>query len=111
MTGNNDSVPVMIPISGTFDGWGFEMIRIVCSGLWILLTVCGTVFAQAQCPNTPQAYRLLRQDEDYQYLSNPACRHDYWDRLKYVQLGSNKDKFLTLGGEIREWYEGFRNAS
>jgi len=87
------------------------MIRILCSGLWILLTVCGTLFAQAECPKTPQAYGLLRQDENYRYLSNPACRHDYWDRLKYVQLGSNKDKFLTIGGEIREWYEGFRNAS
>jgi hypothetical protein len=87
------------------------MIRILCSGLWILLTVCGTVFAQTECPNTSQAYGLLRQDEDYRYLSNPACRHDYWDRLKYVQLGSNKDMFLTFGGEIREWYEGFRDAN
>jgi hypothetical protein len=28
-----------------------------------------------------------------------------------VRLGSDQDTFLTLGGEIREWFEGYRNAS
>ena len=28
-----------------------------------------------------------------------------------MRLKSNQDTFLTLGGEIREWYEGFHNAS
>ena len=28
-----------------------------------------------------------------------------------MQLGSNADTFFTLGGEIREWYEGYRNTS
>ena len=71
----------------------------------------GNVCAQADCPTSPPAYGLLRQDEDYRYLGNPACRDDYWDRLKYARLGSNQDTFLTLGGEIREWYEGFSNAN
>jgi hypothetical protein len=69
------------------------------------------VFAQTDCPIQPPAYALLRQDEDYRYVLNPACRDDYWDRVKYVPLGSNADTFFTLGGEIREWYEGYRNAS
>ena len=69
------------------------------------------MFAQTRCPIDLPAYALLRQDEDYRYLSNPACGNDYWDRLKYVQLGSDADTFFTLGGEIREWYEGYRNAS
>ena len=71
----------------------------------------GTAFAQVQCPAGPPAYELLRLDEDYRYLSNPACGNDYWDRFKYVQLGPNTDTFLTLGGEIRERYEGYKNAS
>jgi hypothetical protein len=58
----------------------------------------------------PLAYGLLRQDEDYRYLSNLTCRQDFWDR-KYVPLGSNENRFITVGGEVREWYEGFRNAS
>jgi hypothetical protein len=82
------------------------------AGLCILLQAWGSVCAQADCPTSPPAYGLLRQDEDYRYLGNPACREDdYWDRLKYVRLGPNQDTFLTLGGEIREWYEGFHNAS
>ena len=81
------------------------------AGLCILLLAWGTVFGQTKCPTSAPAYGLLRQDEDYRYLRNPACWDDHWDRLKYVQLGSNQNTFLTFGGEIREWYEGFRNAS
>lgn len=69
------------------------------------------MFAQTQCPTDPPAYSLLRQDEDYRYLRNPPCGNDYWDRLKYVQLGSDAGTFVTVGGEIREWYEGYHNAS
>ena len=69
------------------------------------------MIAQTDCPTRPPGYELLRQDEDYWYLSNPACRNDFWDRVKFVQLGTNADTFFTLGGEIREWYEGYRNAS
>jgi len=89
----------------------FKVIRFLCAGLYVLLPLCSSVFAQSACPDIPPPYGLLRQDEDYRYLSNPACGQEYWDRLKYVPLGSNEDRFLTFGGEIREWYEGFRNAS
>jgi hypothetical protein len=64
--------------------------------------------AQSPCPNPPE-FELLRQDEDYSYLRNDACKRDRWDALKYVRLGSSGDSFLTIGGEAREWYEGFRN--
>jgi hypothetical protein len=86
------------------------MARLVSSLLFVLVLSGGTVDAQTKCPNGPPAYELLRQDEDYHYLSNPACGNDDWDRLKYVRLGSDAGAFFTLGGEIREWYEGYRNA-
>jgi hypothetical protein len=88
-----------------------KMIFFACAGLNVLLSFSSRTFAQSPCPSDPQPYALLRQDEDYWYLSNPTCRHDHWDRLKYVPLGANEDRYLTFGGEIREWYEGFRNAS
>jgi hypothetical protein len=66
--------------------------------------------AQSKCP-TPPKYKLLRQDEDYSYLRDDACKLDRWDFLKYVRLGSSDDSFLTVGAEAREWYEGFRNAN
>ena len=64
--------------------------------------------AQSTCPNPPE-YELLRQDEDYSYLRNDKCKRDRWDALKYVRLGSSGDSFLTIGGEAREWYDGFGN--
>ncbi len=87
------------------------MIRFVCAGLGVLLPLSSRVFAQSICPHNPPPYGLLRQDEDYRYLSNPTCRQEDWDGLKYVPLGLNEDRYLTFGGEIREWYEGFRNAN
>jgi hypothetical protein len=87
------------------------MTRFVLLGLVVLVMGGGAVFAQTECPTRPPTYQLLRQDEDYRYLGNPACRDDYWDRAKYVPLGSNADTSFTLGGEIREWYEGYHNAS
>src|SRR5262249_23601160 len=64
--------------------------------------------AQSTCPNPPE-FQVLRQDEDYSYLRNDACKRDRWDALKYVRLGPSGDSYLTIGGEAREWYEGFRN--
>lgn len=85
------------------------MIRFVCVG-WIFL-LSSVLFAQVACPDRPPPYQLLRQDEDYRYLNNPMCRVDFWDQRKHVRLGSGDDRFLVLGGEVREWYEGFRNAN
>jgi hypothetical protein len=88
-------------------------VRIVATAFWLFLVLEGpggiSLQAQATCPNPPE-YQLLRQDEDYSYLRDPACRQDRWDYLKYLRLGSSGDSFLTIGGESREWYEGFRNA-
>ena len=70
--------------------------------------------AEAQSPqgcSPPSAFALLRQDEDYSDLRNPACRQDFWDPVKFIPFDSEGDHYLTLGGEVREWYERFRNAN
>lgn len=87
-----------------------QLVKTVC-WLSVALGVPGglTLQAQSACPSPPE-YELLRQDEDYSYLRDPACKHDAWDSLKYLRLGRSDDEFLTIGGEVREWYEGFRNA-
>jgi hypothetical protein len=87
------------------------MTRFVSSILLVVMLAGGTVFSQTKCPTGPPPYELLRQDEDYRYLSNRACGNDDWDRFKHVRLGSDADTFFTLGGEIREWYEGYRNTN
>jgi hypothetical protein len=57
----------------------------------------------------PPAYKLLRYEEDYSYLRDPARRTEFWDPIKYVPLGGRGDWFLSIGGEVRERFEFFHN--
>jgi hypothetical protein len=80
----------------------------------LILVALSVTLAKAQSPpgcSPPSAYALLRQDENYTYLSDPACRQDFWDAVKFIPFNSEGDRYLTIGGEVREWYEGFRNAN
>jgi hypothetical protein len=52
---------------------------------------------------------LLRQDEDYSFLRDPKCRTEFWDWIKYLPLSHAGAIRLTLGGEVRQDYEYFRN--
>ncbi len=70
------------------------------------------LFAQTAPPQNPAApppYLPLRYDEDYTYLKDPARHTDVWDPVKYVSL-SREGWYLSLGGEARERYEGFKNT-
>ena len=86
------------------------MLRVVYVGLPLLLSSVVS-FAQTVCPTTPPPYSLLREDDDNRYLENRTCRRDLWDKLEYVPLGSNRLRYLSIGGEAREWYEGMRNPN
>ncbi len=58
----------------------------------------------------PPAFRVLRFQEDYAYLADPAKRVDPFDLIKYIPLGLNDPTcFLSLGGELRERYEYNQN--
>jgi hypothetical protein len=55
----------------------------------------------------PPSYKVLRFDEDYSCLSNPTNRTDWFDPIKYIPLRAHApDWYLTLGGELRERFEG-----
>jgi hypothetical protein len=63
-----------------------------------------------ETPAPPPAYNILRFDEDYSRLANPSNRCDFLDPIKYIPLRTNApDYFLTLGGELRERFEGAHN--
>ena len=76
------------------------------------LLIVGLAKSQTQptgqdvCPPAPP-YQYLRADEDYLYLSNPNCRTDALDILKYIRLGSTPEWFASIGGEVRENAEYF----
>src|SRR3989442_540898 len=51
---------------------------------------------------------LLRYDEDWSFLKDPANRTELWDPLKYIGLGK-ADWYLSLGGETRQRFEIYNN--
>jgi hypothetical protein len=60
-----------------------------------------------ESPPPPPSYQALRFDEAYSWLGNPANQSDWFDPVKYMPLRADApDWYLTLGGEVRERFEG-----
>ena len=83
--------------------------------LCVSVLPAGVVTAQAtndavQQAQTAPPYKPLRYDEDYTYLRGAASRSDDLAGIKFISLGANGARFLTLGGEIRERYERFDHS-
>ena len=68
-------------------------------------------FETSSTPNpNPPPYTLLRYRELYTYLADPSNRTDFFDPIKYIPLsGTDKESYLSFGGEIRERYEDYRD--
>ena len=60
-------------------------------------------------PNpSPPPYTLLRFNEDYSYLADPARRTESFDAVKYISLSADDPlSYLSLGADLRERYENF----
>lgn len=57
-----------------------------------------------------RSFQLLREDEDWSFLADPANRQDFWDPFKYIRLREGRnDWFMTIGGEAREVWEQIGN--
>ena len=63
-----------------------------------------------QARNAPP-FKQLRYDEDYAYLRDGEALAAPLDGIKFIPLGVDGARFLTLGGEIRERYEYDQNSS
>ena len=68
-------------------------------------------FENSSIPNpNPPPYTILRYREHYSYLADPSNRTDFFDPIKYIPLSStDKESYLSFGGEIRERYEDYRD--
>ena len=66
---------------------------------------------QAEPPATPARpdYELLRDEEDWSFLGDRSRANDLWDPVKFMPFGSPRGSHLSLGGEVRQQYERFRN--
>ena len=90
--------------------------RFPWAALWLTLGAAWVGAAQTVAPLQPApqledrpAIQLLRFDEDWSQLKNPALRKDTLDRLKYIPLSKKSEAYLTLGGEFRGAYEDVLN--
>jgi Alginate export len=76
------------------------------------VTLADDMSTTGESPLPPPAYKLLRFDENYSCLSNSALRRDFFDPIKYFPLRTNEPAwYLTLGGELRERFEGTYNPN
>ena len=79
-------------------------------GVWATTWANYTLLAADASTDQPPAFKQLRYDENYEYLSNITRRSDYFDPIKFVRLDKDGNSYLTLGGEVRERYEYYRNS-
>src|ERR1700752_2595709 len=82
--------------------------------LILLILLASAQNSQAQ--STPagespaRKYHLLREDDDWSFLADPAERQEVWDPIKYIRLRPGRnDWFLSMGGEAREVWEQIGN--
>jgi hypothetical protein len=59
------------------------------------------------CAHPPT--QLIRYEEDYAFLRDPACRTDFWDPVKYIALSEPRDAYVSLGADVRERVEYFHD--
>jgi hypothetical protein len=88
--------------------------------VWFITVLCvlpATLLADDMTTNgesssPPPSYKMLRFEEDFSSLSNAANRTDWFDPVKYIPLRTNDASwYLTLGGEVRERFEGNFNPN
>jgi len=74
-------------------------------------TLADDMTATSEAKFTPPSYKVLRFDENYLCLTNPAARSDVFDSIKYIPLWNTNhpNYYLTIGGELRERFEGMHN--
>ncbi|CAH2602608.1 Alginate export family protein [Rhodovastum atsumiense] len=81
----------------------------------IALLACVTALAPARAASPEggdSVYRLMRYNDDFTALKDPAKRSDFWDPIKYIPLGAPFDSgYLSFGGELRERFESYQNPN
>ena len=90
--------------------WQTSLARIaVAAGLFMLVagvrtsaqtpqTAESTPPAESPCSGPAPAFTQLTYDENNRYFSNPNCRTEFLDRIKFIPLrGDNENYYLSFG--------------
>ncbi len=65
---------------------------------------------EAEPPAPMRTYHLLRYEDDWSFLVDPAQHKDWLDAIKFIPLdGSDGGHYLSLGGEFRQAAERVRS--
>ena len=86
----------------------FAMLAVV---LMVALAPAWSQSAPSAAADAPdRSIKLLREDEDWSFLADPAQRREFWDPVKYIRLREGRDDwFLTIAGGAREVWEQIGN--
>lgn len=85
---------------------GVGWMRLLCV---LTLGACLTAPAQETEATTP--FKLIRYEESWSRNGNAGLAGDLFAPLKAIPLGSSDGWQLTIGGEVRQRYENFRNPT
>src|SRR5580704_10482983 len=79
--------------------------------LLLLLWIClHAVLARADDADPHRSYQPIRDDENWAWLRTPPAELDWWDPIKFIRLHQGRDDlYLSIGGETRQWVEGYQN--
>jgi hypothetical protein len=86
----------------------------ICRRLFALLYLAcySQVFAQDNARSPLPAFKTIRWEEDYSYLSEESrIVRSYFDPIKFIPLSKNNKSYLSVGGEMRYQYEYVDNAN
>jgi hypothetical protein len=89
------------------------LIGVVACQLWLFDGLC-PAYAQSTDTSTElkrPAYQWMRFNEDWSVLRGRdlSTTDDFWDRVKFIPLSPDGSVYLSLGGQIRERGEYYRN--
>jgi len=85
--------------------------RVIVSLVWVAGSFAWAQVQPPCCCPAP-AFPQLTFDEINRYLSNPDCRTNFLDRLKFIRvLGGSENYYLSLGGDARVRGEYFSNPN
>jgi hypothetical protein len=89
----------------------FSRARLRAAGVVVAAGLAGAAKAEAP-PQIDPPFHFVRHDDDFSFLANKPDPN-LWERMKYIPLGSSLfgKAYLSLGGEVRERWEGYRNIN
>jgi Alginate export len=83
--------------------------------VFAIVSLAGSLLSRGQSVPSPESpaqartYPLLREDDDWGFLADPANRQDFWDPIKYILLNGERNWYMSVGGEARLVWEQIGN--